>query len=320
MMHARNLKPAFFGDATLARLPYKMRLVWLGLQACCDRAGRCADRPEQLAIDIFPGECCPPEEIDAALWALAAVGKLIRYATGPLHLIELVDWLELQSPHPKERASKLPSLADCGAEGVVRRPGGQAANDAPAEAASAAADVGALVVAPEYSECPGPARRDGAEAAFAGRQAELPGFHLPALVRVSPCTRQGGHPAGRDRARRRTIPPDCPHAQLVALWRQMLPGLPAPYEPWGGAARTHLRARWGDEARKRGWTTAADGLAWFARVFDFLRGSRLLMGRVGPRAPGLPAFVCSLEWLIKRENWARMLRGEFHDEIGSAHA
>ena len=54
MPRIRYLKPEFFSDEDLARLPHSTRLTFAGLWCWADREGRLEDRPEFLKAMIFP--------------------------------------------------------------------------------------------------------------------------------------------------------------------------------------------------------------------------------------------------------------------------
>lgn len=109
------------------------------------------------------------------------------------------------------------------------------------------------------------------------------------------------------------IPP-CPLKQLVGMYATRLPELPKPrYELWKdgqGAEATRQRWKWllSSEATRddgsRYATTAAEGLDWFARFFDSVAGSDLLMGRKS-------SWRADLAWLMKRENFTKVVQGNY---------
>lgn len=110
-------------------------------------------------------------------------------------------------------------------------------------------------------------------------------------------------------------PPDCPHLHVLALWAEVLPQLPQ-HEPdqWKGQRADHLRARWRELATSKGWPSQDAGLAYLRRLFAYVGRSPFLTGRVTPRDPNKRPFVVTLAWLVKPENWAKTVEGEYHEE------
>ena len=53
-MRARNIKPGFFKNDTLAELDFAGRLLFIGLWGIADRAGRLEDRPKKSRRRYFP--------------------------------------------------------------------------------------------------------------------------------------------------------------------------------------------------------------------------------------------------------------------------
>jgi len=108
--------------------------------------------------------------------------------------------------------------------------------------------------------------------------------------------------------------PDCPHAEVLALWAEVLPALPQ-HNPslWRGSRADHLRARWRETATEKGWQSAADGLAYFRRLFAYVGQSPFLTGR-SRAVEGRPPFVAELAWLVMPQNWAKTIEGKYHTE------
>ncbi len=112
--------------------------------------------------------------------------------------------------------------------------------------------------------------------------------------------------------------PDCPHRQVLELWKSILPEMPQ-HDPelWAGARATNLKTRWREVAKAKGWTTKEQGLAWFERLFRYVALSSFLTGRAssGDRRP----FLIELEWLVKHGNWVKVREGKYHQESEVAH-
>jgi hypothetical protein len=102
---------------------------------------------------------------------------------------------------------------------------------------------------------------------------------------------------------------ECPHAEIVALWAELLPALPQPIA-WRGQRVRHLRQRWRELAVEKHWKTRDDGLAYFAKLFRFVGRSKFLTGRVKQR-DDRPPFVAELSWLVRPENFLKVSEGRY---------
>lgn len=110
-------------------------------------------------------------------------------------------------------------------------------------------------------------------------------------------------------------PPDCPHARVLVLWAQVLPSLPQhDPEQWRGARADHLRARWRETAVAKGWADQDDGIEYLRKLFAYVGRSAFLTGRTATRDPSRKPFVITLAWLVRPENWAKTIEGEYHQE------
>lgn len=109
----------------------------------------------------------------------------------------------------------------------------------------------------------------------------------------------------------------CPHEAIIDLFGQHLPTLPQPrLELWRNSnSAKALASRWRwvlTEKKKTGERyaeTTDDAIEWFGRYFVFVSESDFLMGRKGD-------FVCSLGWLVKASNFAKVLCGNYVNRGG----
>lgn len=103
-MRARLLKPGFFMNEDLARLPVRARLLFAGLWCLADRDGRLEDRPARIRAAIFPYERV---NVHSLLQTLKQAGFLKSYqsAAGPCLLV--ATFATHQRPHPHEPESRL---------------------------------------------------------------------------------------------------------------------------------------------------------------------------------------------------------------------
>lgn len=94
-----------------------------------------------------------------------------------------------------------------------------------------------------------------------------------------------------------------PYADILDLWRKILPELPQPLgvEHWTNARKAQIRARWKDELPE---------LEDWRRMMTYISKSDFLMGRV--RTEGRLPFRCDLFWITKPENLLRLSEGKYH--------
>lgn len=105
MARARNIKPGFFKNETLAELPMAYRLLFIGLWIIADREGRLEDRPKRIRMEIFPAD---DVDCDAGLQALVDAGMVRRYEVEGNKFIDIPSFLQHQKPHPREVPSTIP--------------------------------------------------------------------------------------------------------------------------------------------------------------------------------------------------------------------
>lgn len=110
---------------------------------------------------------------------------------------------------------------------------------------------------------------------------------------------------------RTKAPPDCPHAQVLALWAEMLPHLPQ-HDPgqWRGTRADHLRARWRETATAKGWQSQEQGLTYLRKLFGYVGQSPFLIGQ--DHAKDRRPFFAELAWLVQPLNWAKVHEGKYH--------
>lgn len=111
MARIRYLKPDFFKDEDIGRLPFEVRLFFAGLWGLADKAGRLEDRPLRLKVEIFPYDDVDPEKCLMML-SEPKVGSgqpfINRYSTDGQRYIEIVNWEKHQKPHHTEKESVIP--------------------------------------------------------------------------------------------------------------------------------------------------------------------------------------------------------------------
>ena len=109
-------------------------------------------------------------------------------------------------------------------------------------------------------------------------------------------------------AQKPTVPP-CPHQQILALYHELLPELPR-VKVWTGVRQQHLAARWRERWKSKNYSTQAEGLAYFRKLFEYIgRECDWLMGRI-PGRNGKP-FLATLEWIVSPGNFAKIIEGNY---------
>lgn len=94
--------------------------------------------------------------------------------------------------------------------------------------------------------------------------------------------------------------PACPHEEIVAGFMRILPECPV-VRVWSAKRRKHLQTRWKADPERQ-------TLEWWEGLFEFIRGSDWLMGKVS-------SFKVSLPWIVEsEENLAKVLEGNYHGD------
>ena len=106
MARARNIKPGFFTNDSLAECDPFARLLFAGLWTIADRAGRLEDRPKRIKAALLPYDECDVEEL---LNQLCVHGFIVRYEVGGQRLIQVLAFDKHQNPHKNEPESTIPA-------------------------------------------------------------------------------------------------------------------------------------------------------------------------------------------------------------------
>lgn len=125
-----------------------------------------------------------------------------------------------------------------------------------------------------------------------------------------PPTDVGGSPAGSPDPAEPGIPA-CPHQQLIALYHEILPLNPRVIE-WNETRQAIMRSRWRLWMSKHRLTTVEAGIAIWRRYFEHCSRSKFLTGQ-SPSRDGKPPFCANLEWLIRPQNLAKIVEGNYHE-------
>lgn len=98
--------------------------------------------------------------------------------------------------------------------------------------------------------------------------------------------------------------PQCPHREIIAAFHAALPGARHVRE-WTPARASLLRTRWREKRNRQ-------RIEWWVEFFAYVAKSPFLTGQVASN--GRKPFELGLEWLLKAENFAKVIEGAFHEE------
>jgi len=110
--------------------------------------------------------------------------------------------------------------------------------------------------------------------------------------------------------------PVCPHEKILALYAKVLPELTQP-RAWDKQRIEAMQQRWKQVLTSSNpdgtpWATNSDdALDYFERFFSHVSKSDFLMGRTDKPWAG-----CDLPWLVKRENFLKVIEGKYDNQGG----
>ena len=106
--------------------------------------------------------------------------------------------------------------------------------------------------------------------------------------------------------------PDCPHKQILLLYKKHLPNLSQP-RIWEGARQVNLKQRWRQAAKPsnyspEGYKNMEDGLKWWDSFFAYVANdTKLASGFQTKDRTWLP----DLEWIVNATNFAKIIDGKY---------
>jgi hypothetical protein len=96
--------------------------------------------------------------------------------------------------------------------------------------------------------------------------------------------------------------PPCPHEKIKELYHDVLPEL-RKVRVWNATRQKILAARWKEDPERQ-------NLDWWKRYFGYVKKCPFLMGKVQNRN-GSPPFEADLEWLVRPQNFAKVIEGKY---------
>ncbi|WP_139236722.1 hypothetical protein [Rugamonas rubra] len=237
-----------------------------------DREGRLEDRPKRIKGELLPYDSV---DVEPLLIELELHGFILRYVVGSNRFIQICKFAEHQSPHVREQASAIPGP-------------GEALENTSKAMPSITKDVPSIALDDDMS----PPRS--------------PDSLIPdSLFSDSPIT--AATPGGvvvasfaADQRPARSIKPDCPHQEIIAIYHELLPQCPQ-VRDWTTARATQLRARWNEDEKRQ-------SLGYWRSFFEYVGTCDFLVGRSG-KSP----FFADLEWMTKSSNFTKIREQKYEN-------
>lgn len=279
MARIRTIKPEFFTSEDIVALSPMARLLYIALWCEADRDGRMVWKPKTFKMRYLPADDC---DVEALCKELTDAGLVRLYGDGLAHV---PSFSKHQHLNPREAASRLP---EPDASPTRRsRVSTRQARDSDAQGGREGKGKEGLVN-PSGFTCP---------------PALLPDADL-GLDEV-----QDPPPEPQD-AKGYAVP-DCPVAEVVERYHQRCPTLNR-VEIVNEFRRGLVRSRWREVcAEERFDRTQA--LEWWDDFFAFVSRSPFLTGRTAGK-PGSPPFKADFEWLVRPQNFVRVVENRYHRE------
>ena len=109
----------------------------------------------------------------------------------------------------------------------------------------------------------------------------------------------------------KNAPPSCPQGKILDIYHEVLPTL-SHMKIWeeNNTRRSNLQARWRECWARGKYKTQEEGLAYWTNLLRHVNDCPWLMGEITPR-DGKPPFRADLAWLVKPENFAKLIEGKY---------
>lgn len=108
-LRIRQVKPAFWSDAKLLRLPAEVRLFYVGTWCVADDAGWFVWDAEQVAVDLH----MRPTVVTKAMHVLVETGRIVLHECGHAEVVHLVDHQRLAGPTKRVETVYRAHLSRC---------------------------------------------------------------------------------------------------------------------------------------------------------------------------------------------------------------
>lgn len=107
MARIRTIKPEFWTDSKIVQLPFEARLLFIGMWNFCDDDGYIANDPDQLQMQILPGDDVDAAELVDLLIAAELVDSVFTDDKDWLHIKSFLEHQRISHPTKSEVAPEL---------------------------------------------------------------------------------------------------------------------------------------------------------------------------------------------------------------------
>jgi hypothetical protein len=97
---------------------------------------------------------------------------------------------------------------------------------------------------------------------------------------------------------------DCPHKEIIELYKSILPMGTVP-RSWDGNRAAQLKARWREDIKRQ-------SIDWWKGFFEYISQSDFLTGKIPPRE-NYKQFVISMDFIIKASNFTKIRESGFQE-------
>ncbi len=118
MARARTIKPGLFTNESVADCSFPARYLFTGLWTIADRDGRIKDQPRTIKAKLLPMD---DVDCNQLLDELHQNGLIVRYEVDGVKLLQVINFVKHQRPHPSEPESELAAPDTTKQEVVVKK-------------------------------------------------------------------------------------------------------------------------------------------------------------------------------------------------------
>lgn len=111
--------------------------------------------------------------------------------------------------------------------------------------------------------------------------------------------------------------PPCPHGKILELYAEVLPHHKQ-VRTWRTAHQSSLKARWREKWKEGLFVDEESGMAYFKRLFDYVKRNKVLDGRM-PSRDGREPWQADLKWIIKAANFDKIMERTYDKYLDDVH-
>jgi len=320
MPRIRTIKPEFFLDDKIGTLSFEARLCFIGLWCLADDYGTINLHPLAIKGQLFPFD--PDVDIDKCLADLEAQDLIIRYGPDKRY-IYIRNFKKHQHINRPSKQRQAPPPEDFGI-------------DPDAHETLTEYSVSHHGAISEHSplEQEREKEQEREQGTGTGKENLRNANALRVLAARAASTTDAPPEPKKSKSSSKEPPkeqasssdklPSCPYQEIVKLYHEILPELPQ-CRVLNETRKNYIRTRWREiiskpellaifvsENGNNNLSTREKGLLWFKRYFQHVADSDFLTGKVPPSKGRNKPFIADLEWLMRPNNFAKVLEGRYH--------